>query len=199
MHHQVPSHRTLILVRHATTAWTLLGRHTGTTDLPLTPEGEEQARRLTPILANLQPEAIFTSPLARAKRTCELSGWLQPATLSNLLVEWDYGEYEGLTSQEIQKKNPEWDLFTSGAPGGESCAQITKRIALFADEVRSVPGNGAVMIFAHGHILRAFATHWLGLPLSMGRILKLSPPSVSILGDEHGRAAIVSWNIWLAN
>ncbi len=188
--------RTLILVRHAETEWTKLGRHTGgRTDLPLTAKGEQQARMLIPLLGRYNPKTIFVSPLQRAMRTCELTGFQKEATPCELLREWDYGKYEGLTYQQISDIDPDWSLFRSGAPGGESLLQIEERTKALCQLIHSLPHQEEVLLFGSGHILRAFATSWLGLPIAMGGILKLSAPSISILGKEHKEPAIASWNL----
>lgn len=188
--------RTLILVRHAETEWTQLGRHTGGhTDLLLTERGEDQARMLAPLLKQWRPETVLVSPLKRAMRTCELTGLMGEATPCELLREWDYGKYEGLTSKQISEIDPQWALFQSGAPGGESLAQIEARTKALCQLIHSLPHHGEVSLFGSGHILRAFATTWLGLPIAVGGLLKLSAPSISILGEERGKAAIASWNL----
>ncbi len=187
--------RTLILVRHAETEWTKLGRHTGGhTDLPLTERGEDQARALAPLLKQWKPKTIFVSPLKRAMRTCELTGFMEGAIPCEQLREWDYGKYDGLTSKQIGEIDPHWALFQSGAPGGESLVQIEARTKALCQLIHSLPHHGEVILFGSGHILRAFATTWLGLPIAVGSLLKLSAPSISILGEERGKAAIATWN-----
>src|SRR3990167_10141264 len=157
-------HSQVFLVRHGETAWTLSGQQTGLTDLPLTPAGEAQARRLAPSLKQIPFQAIYCSPLLRAKRTCELAGFSSQAQLTPDAVEWNYGAYEGLTSEQIRKKNPTWNLFTQGAPEGESPQDIAQR----ADHLieKCLAHKGPVALFSHGHFLRVFALRWISLDLS---------------------------------
>jgi len=183
------------LARHGETAWTLSGQHTGLTDLLLTPNGEGNARRLGERLKGQQFTKVFTSPLQRAMRTCELAGFADVAETDSALVEWNYGEYEGLRSAEILARRPDWDLFRDGCPGGESPAQIAERADSVCRRLRAVSGN--VLLFSSGHFFRVLAARWLGLgPGSAGRYFVLSAASLSALGYEHklSQPVIRLWN-----
>jgi broad specificity phosphatase PhoE len=183
------------VARHGETAWSLSGQHTGLTDLPLTPNGERNARRLGERLKGMTFAKVFTSPLQRAARTCELAGFGAVAEVDPDLVEWDYGQYEGLRSDEILAKRPDWQLFRDGAPGGESPAQVRARADRVVQRVRAVRGN--VLLFSSGHFIRVFAARWLGLdPVSAGKYFLLSTASLSALGYEHNRSqpVIRLWN-----
>ena len=174
---------TLYLARHGETAWSLSGQHTGLTDLPLTERGERNARNLGPRLAGLTFAKVFTSPLQRATRTCELAGFAAAAEVDRDLVEWDYGDYEGLRTAEIHDKRPEWQLFRDGCPGGESPDQIGARADRVVGRVRAVKGD--VLIFSSGHFLRVLAARWLGLEPVNGRLFMLKTASLSALGYEN--------------
>jgi len=174
---------TLYLARHGETAWSLSGQHTGLTDLPLTERGERNARNLGPRLAGLTFAKVFTSPLQRATRTCELAGFAAVAEVDRDLVEWDYGDYEGLRTAEIHDKRPEWKLFRDGCPGGESPDQIGARADRVVGRVRAVKGD--VLIFSSGHFLRVLAARWLGLEPVNGRLFMLKTASLSALGYEN--------------
>ena len=184
----------IYLARHGETAWSLTGQHTGLTDLPLTQAGERNAQRLRGRLRGLMFARVFTSPLRRAKRTCELAGFGSMAEIDPNLLEWDYGEYEGLRSVEIHAKNPDWQLFRDGCPGGESPQQVAARADRVVDLVRSVSGN--VLLFSSGHFLRMLAARWVGIETFSARSLMLSTASLSALGYEDGLAqpAIRLWN-----
>jgi broad specificity phosphatase PhoE len=171
------------LARHGETAWSLSGQHTGFTDLPLTANGERNARRLGERLEGLGFAKVFTSPLKRAHRTCELAGFGAVSEIDRDLVEWNYGEYEGRTSAEILKERPGWQLFRDGCPGGESPQQVGARADRVVGRVRAVPGN--VLVFSSGHFLRVFAARWLGLEPGAGRFFLLITASLSGLGYEH--------------
>ena len=174
---------TLYLARHGETAWSLSGQHTGLTELPLTERGERNARNLGPRLAGLTFAKVFTSPLQRATRTCELAGFAAAAEVDRDLVEWDYGDYEGLRTAEIHDKRPEWKLFRDGCPGGESPDQIGARADRVVGRVRAVKGD--VLIFSSGHFLRVLAARWLGLEPVNGRLFMLKTASLSALGYEN--------------
>ena len=174
---------TLYLARHGETAWSLSGQHTGLTDLPLTERGERNARNLGPRLAGLTFAKVFTSPLQRATRTCELAGFAAAAEVDRDLVEWNYGDYEGLRTAEIHDKRPEWQLFRDGCPGGESPDQIGARADRVLSRVRAVRGD--VLIFSSGHFLRVLAARWLGLEPVNGRLFMLKTASLSALGYEN--------------
>jgi probable phosphoglycerate mutase len=182
------------LARHGETAWSLSGQHTGRTDLPLTERGERNARALGERLRGLTFAKVFTSPLQRAVRTCELAGFGAAAEIDPDLVEWDYGRYEGRRTAEIHAERPDWQLFRDGCPGGESPGQIGARADRVVGRVRAV--NGDVLVFSSGHILRVLAARWLGLDAAGGRYLLLSTASLSALGYEHNLAepAIRQWN-----
>ncbi len=182
------------LARHGETAWTVSGQHTGLTDLPLTPAGERNARQLGQRLKGLTFAAVFTSPLQRAVRTCELAGFGPVAKVDPDLVEWNYGQFEGLRSAEILAKYPNWDLFRDGCPGGESPAQIRARADRVVERIRALQAN--VLLFSSAHFLRVLAPRWLGLDLSTGRYLLLSTASLSVVGYEHNLSepVIRLWN-----
>ena len=183
------------LARHGETAWTLSGQHTGLTDLPLTERGERTARRLGERLKGLTFAKVWTSPLQRAARTCELAGFGAVAEVDRDLVEWDYGQYEGRRSAEIRAERPDWQLFRDGCPGGESPGQVSERADRIVRRVRAVSGD--VLLFSSGHFLRVLAVRWLGLePTVNYRFFMLSTASLSALGYEHdlSRPVIRLWN-----
>ncbi len=171
------------LARHGDTAWTHSGKHTGRVDLPLTEDGEQHARQLGERLKGMAFAKVFTSPLQRATRTCELAGLGAVAEKLPDLVEWDYGRYEGLVLAEILKERPDWDIFRLGCPGGESAAQVGARADRVIERVRAIAG--AVLLFSSAHFLRVLAARWLGLEPAAGKYLVLSPASLSALGYEH--------------
>ena len=182
------------LARHGETAWTLTGQHTGLTDLPLTERGERNAMSLGQRLQGLSFARVFTSPLQRARRTCELAGVGNGAEVMEDLVEWNYGEYEGLRTAEIHAKRPDWQLFRDGCPGGESPAQIGARADHTVSRLRECKGN--VLIFSSGHFLRVLATRWLGLEPAAGRFFMLRTAALSAIGYESdlSRPAIDFWD-----
>lgn len=182
------------LARHGNTAWTHSGQHTGLTDLPLTQDGERNAKRLGQRLQGLTFAKVFTSPLQRAARTCELAGFGAVAETDPDLVEWNYGKYEGLTSAEILQLRPDWDLFRDGCPGGESPAQIGQRACRVVERIRSVSAD--VLLFSSGHFIRVLTACWLGLGPNGGRYFLLNPASLSALSYEHSvpQPAIRLWN-----
>jgi probable phosphoglycerate mutase len=184
----------LYLARHGETAWSLSGQHTGLTDLPLTKRGEDNARRLGERLKGLTFAKVYTSPLQRARRTGELAGFGAVAVIDPDLVEWNYGDYEGKTSKEIQLQRPDWQLFRDGCPGGETLAAIGARADRVVGRVRS--SNGNVLIFSSSHFLRVLTARWLGLDPAGGRFFVLNTGTVSILGYEHNKAEPVVrlWN-----
>jgi broad specificity phosphatase PhoE len=185
----------IYLARHGNTAWTVTGQHTGLTDLPLTPNGECNARRLGERLKGMTFARVFTSPLQRAARTCELAGFGAVAETDPDLVEWDYGKYEGLRSAEILRERPDWQLFRDGAPGGESPEQIGARAERVVERIRAVDGN--VLLFSSGHFIRVLTARWLALGLaSAGKYFLLSPASLSALSYEHNlfQPVIRLWN-----
>jgi len=172
----------IYLARHGETAWSLTGQHTGRTDLPLTERGERNARRLEERLAGLTFAKVFSSPSQRAVRTCELAGYRTTAELDANLVEWNYGDYEGLRTVQIHAKRPDWQLFREGCPNGESPAQIGARADRTVSRLREIEGD--VLIFSSGHFLRVLAGRWLGLEPSAGRFFMLRTASLSALGYE---------------
>lgn len=183
------------LVRHGETEWSLSGRHTGRTDIGLTPNGEKQARRLEPRLKALRSAHVWTSPLVRARRTCELAGLGAAAKVEPDLAEWNYGEYDGLLRDEIRSRRPGWDVFRDGCPGGESADEVSARADRMVKALKGLPGDAVV--FSHGHFLRALAVRWLGLPLKEGGRFYLAPASVSALGFEHDspqEPILLLWN-----
>jgi broad specificity phosphatase PhoE len=171
------------LARHGDTAWTKSGQHTGLIDLPLTEDGERNAQRLGERLKGMKFAKVFTSPLQRAVRTCELAGFASVAEKLPDLVEWDYGKYEGLVLAEILKERPEWQIFRDGCPGGESPAQVADRADRVVARVRAVAGT--VLLFSSGHFLRVLAARWLGVEPARGKYLVLNTASLSALGYEH--------------
>jgi broad specificity phosphatase PhoE len=184
----------IYLARHGETAWSLSGQHTGLTDIPLTERGERNARRLGERLRGLVFAQVFTSPLVRAHRTCELAGFAAQAQADSDLVEWNYGDYEGKTTEEIHRGRPDWQLFRDGCPGGESLAEISARADRVVARVRAV--GAEVLLFSSGHFLRVLAARWLALSASGGRYLALSTATLSMLGYEHtlNEPVIRLWN-----
>jgi probable phosphoglycerate mutase len=182
------------LARHGETAWNLTGRHMGRIDLPLTEQGEHNARRLGERLRGLTFAKVFTSPLQRASRTCELAGFKAAARVDPDLLEWDYGAYEGKTIEEILKERQGWQMFRDDCPGGESAAQIVARADRVVSRVQAIDGN--VLLFSHGHFLRVLAARWLGLASEAGKFFVLSTASLSALGYECNRSqpAIRLWD-----
>jgi probable phosphoglycerate mutase len=183
------------LARHGETAWTISGQYTGLTDLPLTERGERIARRLEERLRGLTFAKVLTSPLQRARRTCELAGFGAVAEIDQDLVEWNYGDYEGRRSADVHRERPDWELFRDGCPGGESPAEATARADRVVRRVRAVPGN--VLLFSSGHFIRVLATRWIGLEVTANaRRFLLSTASMSVLGYENelSRPVIRLWN-----
>ena len=180
------------LVRHGETEWSLSGQHTGSTDIPLTEKGEEVARELGRKLTGQEFPAVWSSPLSRAIDTARLAGFEHEVRIDDRLKEWDYGEYEGLTTPQIRQKHPDWFLWRDGCPGGESPEQVGARADGVIAEVKAVQGD--VLLFAHGHILRVVAARWLGYPPNDGMHFALGTATLSILGYEHDAASIWRWN-----
>jgi broad specificity phosphatase PhoE len=186
---------TVYLARHGETAWTLSGQHTGLTDLPLTEKGERTARRLGDRLRGLTFAKVFTSPLQRARQTCELAGFGPVAEIDPDLVEWDYGKYEGRRGAEIRAERPGWNLFLDGCPGGETPQQVSVRANRVVSRLRAIPED--VLVFTSGHFMRVLASRWLGLePTANSRYFMLSRASLSALGYENdlSRPVIRFWN-----
>jgi broad specificity phosphatase PhoE len=190
----------LILLRHGETEWSASGRHTGRTDIPLTPRGEAAAAALAPVLARRQIRAAFSSPAARAVRTAELAG-LGDVKTDPDLWEWDYGGYEGRTTADIQAERPGWYLWRDGViPGdaahpGETVAQVGARVDAVLARVRPLLPEGDVALVAHAHVLRVLTARWLGLDPDGGRLFRLDTGTYSTLGTEHDRPVITSWNV----
>lgn len=182
----------IVAVRHGETEWSASGRHTSRTDLALTERGRERALRLADALSGRPYELVLCSPLRRARETCELAGFGGVAVIDDDLHEWDYGEYEGLTTPQIREQRPDWSLWRDGCPGGESPAQVGER----ADRVlaASRDAGGDCLLFAHGHILRVLAARWIGEPASFGARLALSTGAVSTLGFERETEVVAEWN-----
>lgn len=183
----------IYLIRHGETEWALTGRHTGRTDLPLTENGERQASALRERLQGISFTRVLTSPYQRARRTCELAGLGAEAKVEADLHEWDYGDYEGRTTPDIQLQRPGWNVFMDGCPHGESVEAVSRR----ADRVLAAlrPVDGAVALFSHGQFLGSVAMRWIGLPVPEGRHFVLDTASFGVLGYEHGDIPVVSsWN-----
>jgi broad specificity phosphatase PhoE len=180
------------LARHGETEWSRTGRHTGRTDIELTEEGRRQARELGRALEGHDFARVLSSPLSRALETCELAGLGDRAERSGALLEWDYGDYEGLTSPQIREQRPGWVLWRDGCPGGESPAEIGARVDPLVAEL--LKGRGDVALFAHGHMLRVLTARWLGLRPGDGALFALETGTLSILGWEHGTSVIRRWN-----
>jgi broad specificity phosphatase PhoE len=185
----------IYLARHGETAWSLTGQHTGLTDLPLTERGERNARQLGERLRGLTFAKVYTSPLQRAARTCELAGFGAVAEVDRDLVEWDYGQYEGRRTAEIRAERPDWELFRDGCPGGESPAQASARADRVVHRLHAVQGD--VLLFSSGHFIRVLATRWIGLEVTANaRRFMLSTASLSAVGYENelARPVIRLWN-----
>lgn len=185
-----PPDNGLVVVRHGATQWSQTGRHTSRTDLPLLPEGREEARALASVLDRSLFQTVLCSPLRRARETCELAGFADSAEIIDDLTEWDYGAYEGLTSAEIRDRNPEWVLWRDGCPGGETPAHVAARADRVLERVVAAP----TIAFAHGHVLRVVAARWIGLGPEGGARLLLSPAAVGLLGYEHQTRVLQRWN-----
>lgn len=183
----------LVVVRHGQTSWSRDGRHTGRTDVPLLDAGEAQARALRGRLAGLQVTTVLVSPLARARRTCELAGFAANAEIDPDLAEWDYGAYEGRTTAEIRVQRPGWSLWSDGVERGETLAALSDRADRVVAKVRRQ--SGVVLAFGHGHALRVLGARWIGLDPSAASLFVLSPCGLGVLGWEHETPAMRSWNI----
>jgi probable phosphoglycerate mutase len=185
----------LFLTRHGDTDWTEQRKHTGRTDIPLNVRGEARARQLGEQLRRFEFLHVFTSPLQRASRTCDVAGYRNVATTNHDLVEWDYGEFEGLLTKEFVRRRPGWELFRDGCPGGESPDEVAVRADRFIARVRAMHGD--ILAFSSGHIIRMIAARWIGLSPDLGRCFYCRPASVGILGYEHHSAEepmIALWN-----
>jgi broad specificity phosphatase PhoE len=184
----------LYLARHGETEWTLSGQHTGRTDIALTPNGEADARRLGERLKNHSFALVLTSPLQRARRTCELAGFGDRAEIEPNLREWDYGEFEGLKTAEIRQRQPNWSLFRDGCPGGETAELVGARADAVIARVKAATGDS--LVFSHGHMLRVLTARWLGLPPTGGRMFFCDPTSLGTLGYEHDKPDEPVLRLW---
>jgi broad specificity phosphatase PhoE len=182
----------IVLVRHGETEWSASGQHTSRTDLPLVEAGREQARDLAPALQGRTFARVLSSPLKRARETCELTGFGAVVELRDELREWDYGEYEGLTTAQIKDERPDWNLWRDGCPGGESPDQMSVRADGVLSSLQGV--DGQVLLFAHGHFLRSLSARWLEMPVSAGARLMLSAGALCVLGHERETRALERWN-----
>ena len=186
----------IYFIRHGETAWSLSGQHTGRTDLPLTPQGEAMARGLATALKGVSFSLVLTSPRLRARTTCELAGFADPGVQSEAnLVEWDYGDYEGLRTAEIHERHPAWDVWMDGCPGGETPSGVSDRADLLIARLQGLTGK--VVLFSHGQFGRALAARWIGLPVTQGQHFAIAPASISILGfeNDHPQRRVISlWN-----
>ena len=182
----------VVLVRHGETEWSRDMRHTGRTDVPLTAEGRSQAERLRGALGEWSFTRVLASPLGRALDTCRLAGFGDRVELSDALLEWDYGEYEGQTTRQIRELRPGWNLWRDGCPGGESAADVGVRVDPLVSRLKA--SEGEVALFAHGHLLRVLAARWVELPPEAGRRFWLATATISVLGFERETAAVRRWN-----
>ena len=180
------------LLRHGATEWSRNGRHTGSSDIPLLPEGEQEARALAPELAQQVFSRVWVSPMQRAKRTCELAGLADQAEQLDDLREWDYGRYEGITTAEIRQSVPDWTVWSHGCPDGENADAVTRRCERLIE--RLLACDGQVALFAHGHLLRSLAGTWIGQGAQGGRHLILGTATTSVLGFERENRALMRWN-----
>jgi broad specificity phosphatase PhoE len=185
------------LLRHGETEWSLNGQHTGVTDIPLTENGRMAARLLKPILAKVTFTLVLTSPLQRARETCELAGLGQFANVEPDLIEWNYGEYEGLTTEQIRSTRPGWSVFRDGCPGGESPEQVGARADRVITKVRAAEGN--VALFGHGHFFRVLAARWINLSANYGENFLLDTATLNVLGYYRESPALKIWNAPLAH
>ncbi|WP_091609289.1 histidine phosphatase family protein [Micromonospora mirobrigensis] len=183
----------IVLVRHGETTWSASHRHTSYTDLPLTPDGERQARALGGVLVGRHFARVLSSPRQRALRTAQLAG-LTVDAVDEDLAEWNYGDYEGRTSDDIQADHPGWNIWADGGPGGETPEQIGARVDRLLARVTPLLDRGSVALVGHGHSLRVLGARWIGLPPAGGGKLRLDTATVSVLGHEHGRPVILRWN-----
>jgi probable phosphoglycerate mutase len=180
------------LLRHGATAWTEDGRHTGREDVPLSEVGRGQARNAGSLLAHRSFRHVLVSPQTRARETCSLAGFGHHAEVRGELLEWDYGEYEGLTDVQTQERDPGWELFRDGCPGGESPDQVAARVDRLLAELRGM--HGECLLVAHGKLLRALAARWVGLDVAHGRVLPMDPAAISLLEREPAGPLLRLWN-----
>lgn len=188
-----PSTQRITVVRHGATEWSESGQHTGRTDIGLIAEGEAAAGRTGAWLEPQRFDRVWVSPLRRAAETCALAGYGDVASVDDDLMEWDYGDYEGRTSADITREHPGWQVWTHGAPAGETVAQVQDRVDAVVRRLLDAPGH--TLLFAHGHILRALAAAWIELPVTEGRRLLMDTAAVGVLGWYHGRRAVARWNV----
>jgi probable phosphoglycerate mutase len=184
-----------VLIRHGETEWTVSRRHTGRTDVPLSPHGEHRARLLEPILREmpgLDDATVFTSPLVRARRTAELAGLADRAIVDADLQEWDYGEFEGTRTEDLRDGDPDWSIWTATIERGESVSDVAARADRVIERIDAI--NGPVVLFAHAHVLRILGARWCGFPAEGGRRFTLDPASISVLGYERETKVVVCWN-----
>lgn len=179
-------------IRHGETAWSLTGQHTGTTDIPLTDNGRRLAERMRPVLARTAFTLVLCSPSQRARETCELAGLGGQAVIDPDLVEWNYGTYEGLTTEQIQEVHPDWLIFRDGCPGGETPGQVGTRVDRVLARSRAVERD--VALFGHGHALRALTARWIGLPAGGGQHFLLNTGTLCVLGHYRNIPAVRIWN-----
>jgi broad specificity phosphatase PhoE len=182
----------LVMIRHGETEWSRSGRHTGRTDVPLTENGRRDAERLRSCLTEWSFVRVLTSPLRRAGETCTLAGLGSRAEVTDLLREWDYGDYEGRTTPDIRKERPGWTLWTDGVPGGETAEQVAARADRMIVEVSRTDGD--VALIGHGHMLRVMAARWIGLAAEDGSRFALDPASIGVLGHERETPVLARWN-----
>ena len=182
----------LFAIRHGETAWSLGGQHTGTTDIPLTDNGRRLAARMRSVLTKNAFGLVLCSPMQRARETCKLAGFGDNAVIESDLMEWNYGEYEGLTTEQIREAAPGWLVFRDGCPGGETPEQIAARVDRVISRARAIDGD--IALFAHGHVLRVLAARWIGLPAGCGQHFLLDTGTLCVLGDYRGIPAVRIWN-----
>jgi probable phosphoglycerate mutase len=187
-----PRAHEVILVRHGETEWSRTGKHTGSTDIPLTERGRRQAQAVGAALRDRDFALVLTSPLGRAFETCRLAGFGERAVQRDELMEWDYGTYEGRTTAEVREERPGWTLWRDGVPDGETVEQVGERVDRVLDDLR--PLDGDALLFAHGHVLRVLTARWLELDPDAGRLFALDPATISALGYERETAVIKLWN-----
>jgi broad specificity phosphatase PhoE len=183
----------IVIARHGATEWSVSGQHTSSTDLPLLPQGREEAAGMAEKLAGREFELVLCSPLLRARQTCELAGFADRAEICDDLVEWNYGDYEGLTTPEIRETNPSWNLWEEGCPNGESPAEIGARVDGVLGRFAALHGNG--LAFAHGHVLRVLTARWLEMAVAAGARFKLEAGTISVLAHERETAVLERWSI----
>jgi broad specificity phosphatase PhoE len=183
----------IFIVRHGATEWSVSGQHTSRTDLPLLEQGVKQAAEVGAKLAGQSVDLVLCSPLLRARETCRLAGFAEVAELTDDLREWDYGEYEGLTTPQIREANPSWNLWRDGCPGGEGPSEIGARVDRVLARFAEGEGNG--LVFAHGHVLRVLTARWLEMEVAAGARFKLEAGSLGVLGHERDTQVLEGWSV----